>query len=341
MAIHSLIGDTNMRKQRQSCAIISLCIASIATQVLALNQIQDSPMRSAILIHHALFVKTWDNDKTSDGERARAFLNNVADQPMEHDDWLGMLTIAVNTSMTGGISANEVGTGYINDEEVMDVLVSALACDDFKTRSYAKESLISRVGNSLRLKYSDRIKETLGPDAICNPSFFMLLAKCDLSEEEKQSILDHPGLEHPVIRALCGDREAEKAMINRFVAEKDYKEKQKLTRQLALVGTPDCAAALTAELDSPVELHFRNWHYSIRYDIITGLGKIHEYEPLFIENKFLLESWQDGISDRRIDLKQYIHDVDQFIQNHYGHPAWADPDKVWFRAVEAMPIFYE
>ena len=70
--------------------------------------------------------------------------------------------------------------------------------------------------------------------------------------EENQQMLVSVSSDDKLLRALCGDAEAEKEIIRIFRDTTNFEEKQKWVRPLAFIGTDACAKALIEGLNSTV-----------------------------------------------------------------------------------------
>lgn len=298
----------------------------------------DSPVtgdkkRAAIVRHRAMFESVYRMKAGQNAKRMVDVLKNIDTAVLSAGEWRELLGTLVEDSRRGTLKRD--GTAFVQDEEVVDILVSAI--EDSPTGDTASicDTLTWETENVLREKYAERIRKALGPRPKVSERIY-LYAKCGLSFEQKKEVCsweDAPA----AVKALCGDSKAETNLIFRFRQETEYFEKGRLARQVAYVGSHSCSEALIEALRSPIIIDSEYEICSIRSKILQALGLIYSKEKLFTKDAYVLESSSDEVFDMKCNLKKYIAELNDWGRARFGHPAWENDD-VWFRRMKNVPI---
>lgn len=288
-----------------------------------------------VMAKHLVFFRDAYKQYQSPDKNVHVLLEKLAtDAPFSAKDWESLLATLVEDSVWGLLPGNTLPSGFVQQEQVVDVLVAALHDANAGERRYVAAVLTWQVNGKMREKYAGDIQMAMGygPHLCQNPDMLALFAKCGLTPGQKTEIRTWERIPE-MVRALCGDEAAEAALISAFEKSADWQEKRMLARQLAYVGTGKCVEALIAGLCSPV---FRDGiadQYSIRTKVLRALGLIYEDEALFTTEAFALDTHYDDVFDRKYGLKRYTEAVDRWVQEKFGRSAWGDGE-IWFRRLK-------
>jgi len=290
--------------------------------------------REAMAKHRGFFKEAYEKYQSPD-ERIYVLLPRLANGTLlSAREWESVLITLVQDSTWGKFPDSGPRSGILQHGQVIDVLVAALRDSTGAGKRYAVRTLTWQVSGKMRGRHSGEIQQALGygPHLRKVDWLLALFAKCGLTPEQKTEVLSWervPGM----VRALCGDEEAETALISGFEKSEDYREKRRLAQQLAYVGTKRCAGALVDGLRSPVFLDGEAHQISIRPAILRALGMIYEDEKLFTTKAYTLSRSYDHFFDRRYGLGKYVDAVDRWVQGEFGRSAW-DGEDVWFRRIK-------
>ncbi len=319
--------------RRWTNVISQFCVLSLlACQGLGASANGDTNKIAAIKRHRLLFEGVPGRVKASSSSfDLHSALVNV--ESLSGEEWEIFSSVLSSCSKKGTVKRDGDGV-FIKDDEVVDVLVAAL--EDYQTRENGRKALICErltwdVDSVLRAKYAERIRRALGSRPKMSDSIF-LYAKCELSEQQKKEVSswkDSP----TAVKAFFGDKQAETKLLSQFNTETDFHKKSRLAYELAYVGSPRCQSALVDALRSPVVSDYANGTISIRVSILRAMRMIYQNEKLFIAEAFCLEFGSDDVFDivyaKRGGVKKYIAEVDDWVRERFGHPAW-DSHDVWF-----------
>jgi hypothetical protein len=135
------------------------------------------------------------------------------------------------------------------------------------------------------------------------------------------------------VKARFGSAVDEQKMILEFENETDARKKADIGYDLAYVGSTNCVAAIASAMRSPMTVHGRTGHYSLRYDLIRALATIYPDEDLFGSELQAL-SILDGspsCETRRKAEDAYIDRVEKWCEEH--------ADVQWTCPRPATPLF--
>lgn len=287
--------------------------------------------REAMAKHRGFFKDAYERYRTPE-KRVYTVLEKLAsDTPLSTEEWEGVLSTLVNDSEWGLLPGSQPRSGIVQNVQVVDVLVAALQDSGATGKQYVIDVLTWEVSGKMRKRYADEIQKALGygPHLATDPKMLALLATCGLTPEQKTEILTWDRVP-PMVRAVCGDKQAETGLILAFEQSGDWQNKRKLARELAYVGTEPCAKALIDGLRSPVFWDGQVDQISIRPKILRALGMIYEDEKLFTTDAFVVDTSYDFAFDKSYGMKRYSDAVDRWVQERFGHSAWGDGD-VWFK----------
>ena len=296
---------------------------------------EDNVAKRNAVLKHADKIKDQYKGNDSNGIWMNKFIEKVDGESLSDEEWSRAISILVVDSQKGKFKQGGSDLGFVQDEQTVDILVTALKDKNRIGREFAVDTLTWRTVNNIRNKYAKEIREELGPRPELREEMF-LFAKCGLTSLQKRELLTWNDVPAPV-RALCGDLNAENKLIFEFKESDDYFEKAKLSRQLAYIGTHACVVALIDGLQSSTILETPYETCSIRIEIIESLGIIYNEEKIFTTDAKILKSNSDEVFDQRCGLNDYIKEVDHWVLNKFGHSAW-NSDNVWFKRVKNVPI---
>ena len=250
-----------------------------------------------------------------------------------------LVAMTMQDSVCGLLRDRGPGTGFIQDDEVVDIMVAVLQDADRRGFPVIWDWMTWKVSGELLRKHGEEIRKALAHD-LERPTgdAIALYARCGLTPEQKGEMLLRPNVP-PMVRALCGDREAETDLIARFGKSKDFREKRSLARELAYVGTSRCVEALIDGLRSPVISESDFERRSIRGEIVLALGMVYEEERLFTAEAGRLNSWGDEVFEERYGLERYVGEVDRWVRERFGRSAWGETE-VWFKRHRKDPVIH-
>lgn len=259
------------------------------------------PMRAIVNEHRDYFIEKIQDipTYTHSSDELIAFLERVNSGSFSEAKWTKMVKAATSSE----------GLLTVQPEEV-ELLVAALACRYDPLFNYSLNRLMWKVCHESRKPYAEQIKQALGgcPELM---EAKWLLAKCGLTEEEQEKLLQSDHGENLVLRALCNEPKAEEQLISNFEGAITYSEKELWVKPLAFVGSEPCSKALIDGLASTIFTAGRSYR-SIRDPILRVLGLIYEDQfPLF-------EAFFDGGGNEAVEK------LDQWVRESYGHPVWTN-----------------
>ena len=206
-------------------------------------------------------------------------------------------------------------TGFIEDDVVVEVLVSAMADPSKKIHDAAFDDLMRYAKASQLRRHSRYIKNILMGYRFDNN--LKMLCLLDLDAPEKQKLLAQADL--PLeLRARLGDAHAQADLIAIFEAANTYQTKEKLARSLGYVGSDACAAALIQSLESPLTLQAPYESISIRVPIIKALGKIHPENELLTQEIHTIANLGDSQYGGDPMIQGYLGRVYEWASDTYG-----------------------
>lgn len=296
----------------------------------------ETPMKEAIRVQRTYFLENY-SAKADTNSQSAVWLNvflrdltNVVDRPS--GDWV----LALRRLVSLGKQEQLIGrsTGFLEDRQVLEVVIAALKEKDAEARAFAVQTLTWHTREKDLAQSASTIKGALGIPA--NEDEFLLAGKLALDQQARSEALPAaPPI--PQIRARLGDEPAQARLIQHFQAETDYQAKARLARSLGYAGTRACAEALVEALRSDVSTKGHTDQRSIRLDVLLALGQIYQEETLLTRQARLLAENSDSTFDRPGGLPAYIKDIDAWVQRNFGHPAWGDKE-VWFHQFLNVPI---
>jgi len=276
---------------------------------------EDSRLRSAMIGNLNEFKVFYERKGTTYyNKEIESFFNKIAAKELiSEEEWLSSFGYFTHTSCS-----------RIQNNAVLELLVAGLYGESAAIKEKALNKLMWEVGHKSRAKYAADIKNALSvrPDRIEGK---YLVAKGDLSPKEKQQMLLSVSSNDKLLRALCGDTEAEKEIIRIFRDTTNFEEKQKWVRPLAFIGSSACEKALieglnstmfklssepAAFFDGPDGGSVMYEYVFIRDPILKELGIIFEDEPIFNTGYW---TWDN----------KYAESLNQWVSKKYGHPAWS------------------
>ncbi|MGL1886996.1 MAG: hypothetical protein OCD76_10825 [Reichenbachiella sp.] len=179
---------------------------------------------------------------------------------------------------------NISGARVISNENIFSALVECLVLIELPAKSYMtplKRIILKELGEygiiSLKKKYAKRIAD-MSPGVTFEKRIKFGL---HLTQSEKKMILKKPKKYHDQIRALAGDKLAEKRIINSFKNSNDYTIVKKMTRNLIAINSKQTIKELYKRINDPLVYKSKNNKEHIRLYIILALGKVYPDEPLF------------------------------------------------------------
>ncbi|MBN2161783.1 MAG: formylglycine-generating enzyme family protein [Pontiellaceae bacterium] len=264
-------------------------------------------LRECIDRNRVFFEKRIDSKVNS---KKNVFFDRINQEELSAVEWGKILRDLADTN-------NHLHT----DKADLELFVAALYSNDSAIEEYAINKLLWGVGNATRSTIADGIRQALG---VCPKSLEakFLVAKCGLTENEKQILLESVDHEDLVLQAICSDITAERKIIEKFISTTDYDEKSRWVKPLALIGSRDCAETLVNGLASPVFRIQDGYYISIRNSIIGYLRLIYEDKDCLF-------------SDLQLYGPKHIlmEDVDDLAKREFGHPAWNSPFVFFYQQV--------
>lgn len=179
-------------------------------------------------------------------------------------------------------------TGFIEDDAALRAIAAALDDDAPAVREIA-------AGYLLRHGRPDRLAALAGLDAVVRrrrpPGAAHLEALLPLDAEARAALRRDPALADE-IAARLGDEDAARRLLGAFEGAAGFDAKRSLARRLGYAGTPACARALLASQDTPIVLRTPYEAVSLRFELLSALGRIHPAEPVFTTG--LLAAFRSG-----------------------------------------------
>lgn len=206
----------------------------------------------------------------------------------------------------------------IQDEIVFKLCVCILANNRTYLSEHAFEKLVAAGRYDHLAKYSDVIKQALtNKTNIGGEPVEELLCLLNLSIEEKNKLLETKRLPDWV-RARLGDTTAENNIINKYLNENSFRDKEYLANELGMVTTHKCINVLVKTFnDSNYDNDFGG-KTSITGFIIPAFGRLYP-DNLLLTDQFL----QMRFSRVPKDVKAYLYKVMDWMKQTYG----VSPDK--------------
>lgn len=235
------------------------------------------------------------------------------------EDWRLALGRVVSLGMREHILGAK--TGFVEDDKVLEMTVSALSSEDAETRELAAATLAMKARSEGLLQWKEVILNAIG--AKRSEAEILLLGKLDPAPADRDALLLRADVPDEV-RARLGDAAAEEKLVQAFRDSAEYHEMVGLARKLGYVGTPAVAQVLVDGLQSEVKSTGGIADRSVRIDILVALGAIHQDEALFTSDAYLLAENSDRTFDRHRGLADYIAAVDAWVSQNYNQPAWGD-----------------
>ncbi len=225
----------------------------------------------------------------------------------------------------------ENDTGYLEDSIVVKILVSALKDPRKKIRNSVFSRLL-RFARASRLgPHSGDIKNAFGKYEF--PDEHEMLGLLTLDENERKLLLGRDDVPAKV-RARIGDTDSENRLISEFGASDDFEKKERLADDLAYVGTGLCGKALAESLASGLISKGIVEEVSIKFFIISALGKIHPDNHLLTREIKKIEFLGDDDYGGSEAIRNYLGEVCQWAENAYGiQLPEPDPDSVLYRHI--------
>jgi hypothetical protein len=242
-----------------------------------------------------------------------------------------------------------VSTGYIEDRRLYEFWLKLFLYGNFKIKSWACSKLAGSREDQLK-EYNQQLRRgiELYRYAACEegenedgvnkelctqwkdkkvpyediPGMMLgdeLYMRLPLSAKEKVMFLkkvpNFPG-NYP-IRARLGDTLAEQKLIAAFKQETNFIRKTKMPILLGLAGTPACAKALVAEIDSPLIIKMKNSYTSMLVYVIKALGMIHPEEKFLRFDINYIETNGDKNYGGPKKIAEYIDKVRKWAERTY------------------------
>ncbi len=330
-------------RRQISVAIVLLVILSMPVLCVDPVHAAKAEMRGLIEENREHFLNTYDNWLNNSGSQNAAWLRDFLlgfeperttslEVDTSSEDMRLALRRLVNMCKLEHVFA--ATTGYVEDKKMIPILVAALSDDDEEIRQFAMQMLTWNTRREDLFSWSTSIKNAVQQDD--SETAHLLLAQLPLGPAERSALMSKPevGID---IRARLGDKISERRLIAEFESESDYSRKKNLAKRLGYVGTEASARALVDALRSPVSIEGYYDDRSIRCDVLLALGHIYQDEDLFTRDAHLLSTNSEEIFDRHRGLESYITDVNTWVEQNFGKPAWGE-DKVWFTRLRNIPI---
>lgn len=185
--------------------------------------------RNAMSQHRKHFEDVYEEGKGSSAVWMQKFLGRAEDESISAEDWRRALAIIVGDSKKGKFKQGSSASGFVQDDQTMTLLISALKDKGESGRTFSVDTLIWGVSKSIRKQHAKEIQKALGHSPKLREER-LLFAKCNLTSAQKKKVLAWESV--PVAaRALCGDSKAEAELILEFQKSVEYFEKAKLARQ--------------------------------------------------------------------------------------------------------------
>lgn len=319
--------------------ILIICVILLSVRI-ASALTDCSEIEKIILNNEAIFSGPCVASRIVSGEKVGtcAYFEKVKNGELNADVWSELLSHYVSESLAGGLSEGQV-SWFIQDDEVVELCIASLNCDNIEIKADAIRYLLYNIGKSTRKLYSYEIKHALGEIESGRLSDEMrLFCLCDTDDKEKEPLLkwlnDIPDVDYVFVRALCGEEDAENQLISDFSNSDTYGEILYFAKYLSLVGSEKCAEALIEKLNSDLLRSLPDAYMdrveSIRVRLLRCLGAIYDDEPLFTTDVYKISVYGSRYFDEKWGHDKYVNDVNRWVEKNFGHPAWNDIP-VWFK----------
>ncbi len=209
----------------------------------------------------------------------------------------------------------EYDTGYIEDNVVIRILVSALDDPRKRVRNNAFHSLLAFARAGQLMPHSAAIKDAFAKYEF--PEEYDMLGLLILDEDERKSLLNRNNMPAKV-RARIGDADSENRLISEFRSSDDFKRLRELTDDLAYIGTTSCGKTLAESLASELTVRLGAGKLSVKFYIIQALGKIHPDNRLLTQEIRKIESLSDDDYGGTEAIRNYLGRVCQWAEDTYG-----------------------
>ena len=242
-------------------------------------------------------------------------LNALKERALSDSEWLSLLVSICRVSP-------------YNDAAAAELCVAGIESGNGSIRAVAVENLLWGAGPRTRSLFHAQIRKAIGPKPRTDNERY-LAARCGMSWEDLVTSTETGGVDNLLLRALCGDDNAEEEMIEAFSSASTYDDKLKWVRPLALVGSEACAAALIKGLNDPrigftagdfftPEQLNELWGRTIRTPIVLALGLVYEDEELFNKDQLLNNRYGERLNEWAVE--------------NFGHLAVTFTTNIWFEA---------
>ncbi|MFP4418874.1 MAG: hypothetical protein ACLFSB_16560, partial [Chitinispirillaceae bacterium] len=183
---------------------------------------------------------------------------------------------------------------YILDSATCYVVAMGLLSDDRSLNNTIKKVLLDKCTVEALKQNTVTIERNLAKSRLSDRGdSLLLLPRLRFDNEKKKEVLKlFPDTAY-FPRALLGNKDAERKLIEAFESEKEFDRKADLAEKLGIVGTREAVITLAEALNSRVVKENEKEEKSLRLQVLLALSRVYPENQLFRRKLLYIKNFGD------------------------------------------------